>query len=146
MTETTKTHVILLSCGSFNPITKGHIHMFGEYFAYSGGEWMRELIFNSAVCCVRIYRDSWWPRCFQTLWCQARWSIRCFCDEFLLSFAVQSKGAEMGDGLKTQNDQIISRLRWWCCAAAGLAKKSLYSSMVLWTQAICLWFMIFQQV
>ncbi|KAI4872558.1 hypothetical protein NFI96_023210 [Prochilodus magdalenae] len=29
MTETTKTHVILLSCGSFNPITKGHIHMFG---------------------------------------------------------------------------------------------------------------------
>uniref|UniRef100_A0A3Q3N6E7 Nicotinamide-nucleotide adenylyltransferase n=1 Tax=Mastacembelus armatus TaxID=205130 RepID=A0A3Q3N6E7_9TELE len=28
MTETTKTHVILLSCGSFNPITKGHIHMF----------------------------------------------------------------------------------------------------------------------
>lgn len=29
MTETTKTHVILLACGSFNPITKGHIHMFG---------------------------------------------------------------------------------------------------------------------
>eukprot|EP00064_Thunnus_orientalis_P017692 superscaffoldBa00003830_g17778 len=28
MTENTKTHVILLSCGSFNPITKGHIHMF----------------------------------------------------------------------------------------------------------------------
>lgn len=28
MTESTKTHVILLSCGSFNPITKGHIHMF----------------------------------------------------------------------------------------------------------------------
>ncbi|KAJ8390415.1 hypothetical protein AAFF_G00108090 [Aldrovandia affinis] len=28
MTEATKTHVILLSCGSFNPITKGHIHMF----------------------------------------------------------------------------------------------------------------------
>ncbi|XP_061586899.1 nicotinamide/nicotinic acid mononucleotide adenylyltransferase 2 [Cololabis saira] len=27
MTET-KTHVILLSCGSFNPITKGHVHMF----------------------------------------------------------------------------------------------------------------------
>ncbi|KAI5103911.1 nicotinamide/nicotinic acid mononucleotide adenylyltransferase 2, partial [Silurus meridionalis] len=26
--QTTKTHVILLSCGSFNPITKGHIHMF----------------------------------------------------------------------------------------------------------------------
>jgi len=33
MTENTKTHVILLSCGSFNPITKGHIHMFGKYFA-----------------------------------------------------------------------------------------------------------------
>lgn len=30
MTESSKTHVILLSCGSFNPITKGHIHMFGE--------------------------------------------------------------------------------------------------------------------
>lgn len=30
MTESTKTHVILLSCGSFNPITKGHIHMFGK--------------------------------------------------------------------------------------------------------------------
>ena len=30
MTETTKTHVILLACGSFNPITKGHIQMFGE--------------------------------------------------------------------------------------------------------------------
>lgn len=29
MTETTKTHVILLACGSFNPITKGHIQMFG---------------------------------------------------------------------------------------------------------------------
>lgn len=29
MTET-KTHVILLSCGSFNPITRGHVHMFGE--------------------------------------------------------------------------------------------------------------------
>lgn len=29
MTET-KTHVILLSCGSFNPITRGHLHMFGE--------------------------------------------------------------------------------------------------------------------
>uniref|UniRef100_A0A673GN39 Nicotinamide/nicotinic acid mononucleotide adenylyltransferase 2 n=1 Tax=Sinocyclocheilus rhinocerous TaxID=307959 RepID=A0A673GN39_9TELE len=28
MTETNKTHVILLSCGSFNPITRGHIHMF----------------------------------------------------------------------------------------------------------------------
>ncbi|XP_056149641.1 nicotinamide/nicotinic acid mononucleotide adenylyltransferase 2 [Lampris incognitus] len=28
MTEATKTHVILLSCGSFNPVTKGHIHMF----------------------------------------------------------------------------------------------------------------------
>ncbi|KAF6720383.1 Nicotinamide/nicotinic acid mononucleotide adenylyltransferase 2 [Oryzias melastigma] len=28
MTESSKTHVILLSCGSFNPITKGHIHMF----------------------------------------------------------------------------------------------------------------------
>ncbi|OXB84322.1 UNVERIFIED_CONTAM: hypothetical protein H355_007205 [Colinus virginianus] len=28
MTETTKTHVILLSCGTFNPITKGHIQMF----------------------------------------------------------------------------------------------------------------------
>lgn len=28
MTETTKTHVILLACGSFNPITKGHIQMF----------------------------------------------------------------------------------------------------------------------
>lgn len=31
MTEANKTHVILLSCGSFNPITKGHIHMFGEH-------------------------------------------------------------------------------------------------------------------
>jgi len=30
MTENAKTHVILLSCGSFNPITKGHIHMFGK--------------------------------------------------------------------------------------------------------------------
>lgn len=29
MTEN-KTHVILLSCGSFNPITRGHVHMFGE--------------------------------------------------------------------------------------------------------------------
>lgn len=29
MTEN-KIHVILLSCGSFNPITRGHIHMFGE--------------------------------------------------------------------------------------------------------------------
>uniref|UniRef100_UPI001CD909B5 nicotinamide/nicotinic acid mononucleotide adenylyltransferase 2-like n=1 Tax=Solea senegalensis TaxID=28829 RepID=UPI001CD909B5 len=28
MTETSKTHVILLSCGSFNPVTKGHVHMF----------------------------------------------------------------------------------------------------------------------
>ncbi|XP_072298030.1 nicotinamide/nicotinic acid mononucleotide adenylyltransferase 2 [Eucyclogobius newberryi] len=28
MTESAKTHVILLSCGSFNPITKGHVHMF----------------------------------------------------------------------------------------------------------------------
>ncbi|XP_019730510.1 nicotinamide/nicotinic acid mononucleotide adenylyltransferase 2 [Hippocampus comes] len=28
MPETSKTHVILLSCGSFNPITYGHIHMF----------------------------------------------------------------------------------------------------------------------
>ncbi|XP_040263236.1 nicotinamide/nicotinic acid mononucleotide adenylyltransferase 2 [Bufo bufo] len=28
MAETTKTHAILLSCGSFNPITKGHIQMF----------------------------------------------------------------------------------------------------------------------
>ncbi|KAI2667704.1 Nicotinamide/nicotinic acid mononucleotide adenylyltransferase 2 [Labeo rohita] len=44
MTETTKTHVILLSCGSFNPITKGHIHMFGEYFAYSGGKKAREYL------------------------------------------------------------------------------------------------------
>lgn len=30
MAETIKTHVILLSCGSFNPVTKGHIQMFGE--------------------------------------------------------------------------------------------------------------------
>uniref|UniRef100_A0A3Q2XYN2 Nicotinamide/nicotinic acid mononucleotide adenylyltransferase 2 n=1 Tax=Hippocampus comes TaxID=109280 RepID=A0A3Q2XYN2_HIPCM len=30
MPETSKTHVILLSCGSFNPITYGHIHMFGK--------------------------------------------------------------------------------------------------------------------
>ncbi|OCT82800.1 hypothetical protein XELAEV_18025334mg [Xenopus laevis] len=28
MAETTKTHVILLACGSFNPVTKGHIQMF----------------------------------------------------------------------------------------------------------------------
>ncbi|XP_059840467.1 nicotinamide/nicotinic acid mononucleotide adenylyltransferase 2 [Mobula hypostoma] len=28
MAEPTKTHVILLACGSFNPITKGHIQMF----------------------------------------------------------------------------------------------------------------------
>uniref|UniRef100_A0A3B5A384 Nicotinamide/nicotinic acid mononucleotide adenylyltransferase 2 n=1 Tax=Stegastes partitus TaxID=144197 RepID=A0A3B5A384_9TELE len=34
MTETTKTHVILLSCGSFNPITKGHIHMFEKAREY----------------------------------------------------------------------------------------------------------------
>ncbi|EPY74653.1 hypothetical protein CB1_001919003 [Camelus ferus] len=33
MTETTKTHVILLACGSFNPITKGHIQMFGGFGA-----------------------------------------------------------------------------------------------------------------
>uniref|UniRef100_A0A8C3G0Y3 Nicotinamide/nicotinic acid mononucleotide adenylyltransferase 2 n=1 Tax=Cyclopterus lumpus TaxID=8103 RepID=A0A8C3G0Y3_CYCLU len=39
MTENTKTHVILLSCGSFNPITKGHLHMFEqarEYLHQSG--------------------------------------------------------------------------------------------------------------
>lgn len=36
MTETTKTHVILLSCGTFNPITKGHIQMFGESRRNSG--------------------------------------------------------------------------------------------------------------
>ncbi|KAK1878439.1 Nicotinamide/nicotinic acid mononucleotide adenylyltransferase 2, partial [Dissostichus eleginoides] len=39
MTENNKTHVILLSCGSFNPITKGHIHMFEkarEYLHKSG--------------------------------------------------------------------------------------------------------------
>ncbi|XP_042285311.1 nicotinamide/nicotinic acid mononucleotide adenylyltransferase 2 isoform X1 [Thunnus maccoyii] len=34
MTENTKTHVILLSCGSFNPITKGHIHMFEKAREY----------------------------------------------------------------------------------------------------------------
>uniref|UniRef100_A0A8C7IJL1 Nicotinamide/nicotinic acid mononucleotide adenylyltransferase 2 n=1 Tax=Oncorhynchus kisutch TaxID=8019 RepID=A0A8C7IJL1_ONCKI len=34
MTENTKTHVILLSCGSFNPITKGHIHMFEKAKEY----------------------------------------------------------------------------------------------------------------
>uniref|UniRef100_A0A671PPU6 Nicotinamide/nicotinic acid mononucleotide adenylyltransferase 2 n=1 Tax=Sinocyclocheilus anshuiensis TaxID=1608454 RepID=A0A671PPU6_9TELE len=34
MTETTKTHAILLSCGSFNPITKGHIHMFEKAREY----------------------------------------------------------------------------------------------------------------
>uniref|UniRef100_A0A3Q2GI12 Nicotinamide-nucleotide adenylyltransferase n=1 Tax=Cyprinodon variegatus TaxID=28743 RepID=A0A3Q2GI12_CYPVA len=34
MTETSKTHVILLSCGSFNPITKGHIHMFEKAREY----------------------------------------------------------------------------------------------------------------
>lgn len=33
MTETAKTHVILLSCGSFNPITRGHLHMFGKIFS-----------------------------------------------------------------------------------------------------------------
>ncbi|KAM8839111.1 nicotinamide/nicotinic acid mononucleotide adenylyltransferase 2 [Synchiropus splendidus] len=33
MTEN-KTHVILLSCGSFNPITKGHIHMFEKAREY----------------------------------------------------------------------------------------------------------------
>ncbi|KAJ8794828.1 hypothetical protein J1605_018821 [Eschrichtius robustus] len=39
MTETTKTHVILLACGSFNPITKGHIQMF-ERDGVSGGSWL----------------------------------------------------------------------------------------------------------
>ncbi|CAL8313313.1 unnamed protein product [Gadus morhua 'NCC'] len=34
MTENAKTHVILLSCGSFNPITKGHIHMFEKAREY----------------------------------------------------------------------------------------------------------------
>ncbi|XP_014046149.1 nicotinamide/nicotinic acid mononucleotide adenylyltransferase 2 [Salmo salar] len=34
MTDNTKTHVILLSCGSFNPITKGHIHMFEKAREY----------------------------------------------------------------------------------------------------------------
>uniref|UniRef100_A0A3Q3VTB5 Nicotinamide/nicotinic acid mononucleotide adenylyltransferase 2 n=1 Tax=Mola mola TaxID=94237 RepID=A0A3Q3VTB5_MOLML len=33
MTET-KTHVILLSCGSFNPITRGHLHMFEKAREY----------------------------------------------------------------------------------------------------------------
>lgn len=37
MTETTKTHVILLACGSFNPITKGHIQMFGQCPRGQGG-------------------------------------------------------------------------------------------------------------
>lgn len=37
MTETTKTHVILLACGSFNPITKGHIQMFGQCPRRRGG-------------------------------------------------------------------------------------------------------------
>uniref|UniRef100_A0A672Z398 Nicotinamide/nicotinic acid mononucleotide adenylyltransferase 2 n=1 Tax=Sphaeramia orbicularis TaxID=375764 RepID=A0A672Z398_9TELE len=32
--KSTKTHVILLSCGSFNPITKGHIHMFEKAREY----------------------------------------------------------------------------------------------------------------
>lgn len=36
MTETTKTHVILLACGSFNPITRGHIQMFGQSRRGSG--------------------------------------------------------------------------------------------------------------
>lgn len=36
MTEN-KTHVILLSCGSFNPITRGHVHMFGEGGGGLGG-------------------------------------------------------------------------------------------------------------
>ncbi|XP_043941200.1 nicotinamide/nicotinic acid mononucleotide adenylyltransferase 2 [Protopterus annectens] len=34
MTESSKTHVILLACGSFNPITKGHIHMFEKAREY----------------------------------------------------------------------------------------------------------------
>uniref|UniRef100_G3NA40 Nicotinamide/nicotinic acid mononucleotide adenylyltransferase 2 n=1 Tax=Gasterosteus aculeatus TaxID=69293 RepID=G3NA40_GASAC len=34
MTERSQTHVILLSCGSFNPITKGHIHMFEKAREY----------------------------------------------------------------------------------------------------------------
>ncbi|XP_061549868.1 nicotinamide/nicotinic acid mononucleotide adenylyltransferase 2 [Phycodurus eques] len=34
MPETSKSHVILLSCGSFNPITKGHIHMFEKAREY----------------------------------------------------------------------------------------------------------------
>ncbi|XP_023674846.1 nicotinamide/nicotinic acid mononucleotide adenylyltransferase 2 [Paramormyrops kingsleyae] len=34
MTEASKTHVILLSCGSFNPITKGHIYMFEKAREY----------------------------------------------------------------------------------------------------------------
>lgn len=36
MPETSKTHVILLSCGSFNPITYGHIHMFGKSLCGNG--------------------------------------------------------------------------------------------------------------
>ncbi|CAM9585247.1 nicotinamide/nicotinic acid mononucleotide adenylyltransferase 2 [Lampetra fluviatilis] len=30
MSEQTKTHVILLACGSFNPVTKGHLQMFED--------------------------------------------------------------------------------------------------------------------
>lgn len=49
MTET-KTHVILLSCGSFNPITRGHVHMFGE----GGSAWGDQgslHVYTSAVTC-----------------------------------------------------------------------------------------------
>ncbi|KAG7222917.1 hypothetical protein INR49_015983 [Caranx melampygus] len=62
MTETTKTHVILLSCGSFNPITKGHIHMFRRHrltmcqLAVQSSDWIR-------VDPWECYQDTWQTTC-----------------------------------------------------------------------------------
>lgn len=55
MTETTKTHVILLACGSFNPITKGHIQMFGE----SSRPPRRLLPLLYSLANIRIFQGDW---------------------------------------------------------------------------------------
>lgn len=53
MTEK-KTHVILLSCGSFNPITRGHLHMFGK----GGGDQSEPPVYPSAVTCLSRTRTG----------------------------------------------------------------------------------------
>ncbi|KAK9403923.1 nicotinamide/nicotinic acid mononucleotide adenylyltransferase 2 [Crotalus adamanteus] len=90
MTETTKTHVILLSCGSFNPITKGHIQMFVRLNGVARGP----CVCGGGRASGRFLGGSWnGSEAAKTRWSEDREDPRGVARRFAVAFPAGRGGA-----------------------------------------------------